>query len=757
MLRARIACCLAALAGVCDGAQRSASQFVPSFSAQLQRLGDVRARVHVRVHAHAARAPSRRARARSAIAGGARAALARAPREAVRPPARARNPGFSASTAQAPLSTLACIGPRKSGKGVLVGKLLGAPVEDEEGELECVLSEDEKLAVLNSAGFGERPGDAPAFDEAADTAVAVALSQVVVLTAFFREFLAEPADAVGRLSELRPAMELLLRMSRQPGASPPRKRSLILVLREYEPDASASAQALRERFVALLEEMWAALPAARSGGGAPALADLLDVQVAPLPSPKADSAAFTAAASELRAKLRAALSSSPAPPAAQLLFSLAAASKLASSSVGPGFVSADELAAALACARAASAAFDEFASATATLHARAASRDDPLREPPAALADECSKALGAALRAYDDATVAHAGSDVRAKRRATLRSAILADLRPVHTHALQLARIGAVIDLSKRAANLTAGEGNLHADLQAAVDDVTASFREKAAMLTMREAAGAWSCGLEEKMLQQVPAPRTLFASRARAQPVSCARSSPRAAPVTAAAASARAALTCRAAPRRAAAFWGGLCAGAAANERRDGAARAAAGALRAAGGPRADRRVAPLAAPQPVWQGPAQRPAVGNGPPLLLAEGQEPPPPRADALRPALDEPEERALCRRHRAHRRRPRAQEPGARAARVPCAPPPPHRSGAPPMPPRARPAVPSRSAARRWRLCRVRARSRAEGQVITPNALARTAVHAPWAVGLVAVRAGRVGSGVQKSNPWPFWPS
>ncbi|KAG8458627.1 hypothetical protein KFE25_008424 [Diacronema lutheri] len=443
MLRARIACCLAALAGVCDGAQRSASQFVPSFSAQLQRLGD------------------------------------------------------------APLSTLACIGPRKSGKGVLVGKLLGAPVEDEEGELECVLSEDEKLAVLNSAGFGERPGDAPAFDEAADTAVAVALSQVVVLTAFFREFLAEPADAVGRLSELRPAMELLLRMSRQPGASPPRKRSLILVLREYEPDASASAQALRERFVALLEEMWAALPAARSGGGAPALADLLDVQVAPLPSPKADSAAFTAAASELRAKLRAALSSSPAPPAAQLLFSLAAASKLASSSVGPGFVSADELAAALACARAASAAFDEFASATATLHARAASRDDPLREPPAALADECSKALGAALRAYDDATVAHAGSDVRAKRRATLRSAILADLRPVHTHALQLARIGAVIDLSKRAANLTAGEGNLHADLQAAVDDVTASFREKAAMLTMREAAGAWSCGLEEKMLQQ--------------------------------------------------------------------------------------------------------------------------------------------------------------------------------------------------------------------------------------------------------------
>lgn len=442
------------------------------------------------------------------------------------PASRALRSLLAASRAQAPLATLACLGPCNSGKGQMLGKLVGAAVEDEGGgELECAISEDEKLAVLNSAGFGERPGAAdPADDSAADTAVAVCVSQGLVLTTFFREFLSEPAEAVGRLSELRPAMELLVRMSREPGAPPPRKRALILLVREYEPESGVAPEQLRETFTRLLEAMWARLPAARGRGPALALSDVLDVQVAPLPPPGADGAALSEALSELKAKLRAAASPDKAPAAAELLASLAAASKLAGGASGAGAVSADELVAALACARAANAAFDEYVGASAQLHARAAA---PARAPLETLAEESSQALGAALGAYDEATAAHAGSDVRARRRSALQAAILNDLRPLYSYALQLSRVAAVVDLTRRSANLTSGEvANFHADLQAAVDEVSSAFREHASSLRMAEAQGAWSSGLEERMLQQVgakahtsartPADRALCAMRAR-------------------------------------------------------------------------------------------------------------------------------------------------------------------------------------------------------------------------------------------------
>mmetsp|Transcript_10586 Transcript_10586/g.24562 ORF Transcript_10586/g.24562 Transcript_10586/m.24562 type:complete len:555 (-) Transcript_10586:400-2064(-) len=441
---------LALLAGWCEGSQRGGSQFVSSFSAQLQRLGD------------------------------------------------------------AQLSTLACLGPRKSGKGSLVGKLVGTAVADDCAEgVECVISEDGKLAVLNSAGFGEQLGGEPDEEGAAhDTALAVALAETVVHTVFFREFLADPADAVGRLAELRPAMGLLLRMSREPGAAVPRKRTLILIVRDFEPEAGVGAEQVRGKFVELLEEMWASLPAPATGRGgeAPALtlADVIDVQIAPLPLPKPDAAAFTAGVDALKTKLRAAASPSSAAPASQLLSSLALATKLAESSAVPDTsdVLADELAAALACARAANLALEEYADSSSELHSKALARE--VTGPYGTLATESSEAIQAALKLYDEATAAHEGSAVCAKRRAVLLSALLADLRPLYSHALQVARIVGLNDFQRRSQNLTTGQlTNFRGDLQTALDAVVGEFRDVAAALCALEAFGLWSAGLEERMLTQ--------------------------------------------------------------------------------------------------------------------------------------------------------------------------------------------------------------------------------------------------------------
>lgn len=439
----------------CEAAQRSASsQFVSSFSAQLQRLGDAR------------------------------------------------------------LLTLACLGPRDSGKGVLLGKVLGTSVA-EEGELEAVLSADRKVAIFNTPGFGEAPSAAGAEEGTAaqDTAVAVALSDVLVVTVFFREFISSPLDALGKLAELRPAMELLLRVSREPGAVAPRKRKLILLVRDFEPDEGVSEAQLRARLVAQLEQMWAGLLAQPSGPGSaapaapPAISDILDVRLALIPLAKLDASAFSAALAAFRAAIADAVAQDSPLAATDLASALALVSKVAAqASAGQALrapaASAAELAAALACARAANAAFDEYVSATSDLHARALARDR--REPLLTLASEGSAALGAALASYDAATSAHAGLELCAKRRANLEAAILNDLRPLYSENLQLCLKMSVIEFARRSANATQADvSNFARNLQATVDDVSSGFRAKAAALCLPEAAGSWSSALEQRMLEQ--------------------------------------------------------------------------------------------------------------------------------------------------------------------------------------------------------------------------------------------------------------
>lgn len=553
----------------------------------------------------------------------------------------------------------------------MLGKLLGTAVDDEEGELECVISDDDKVAVLNSAGFGERPGSAGLAEDSSDTAVAVALSQTLVYTTFFREFLSDPVDAVGRLAELRSAMELLIRMGSEPGAPAPRKRSLILVVREYEPESGVEAEQLRQTFTGLLQDMWAKLPAGRGRAAPPALSDVIDVQIAPLPPAKGDREGFSAAVQQLQTKLRSAVRPDAAPSATELLAALAAASKLAGASLGTSAVSPAELAAALACARAANAAFDEYISASAALHGKAAQA-----RPPETLADESSAALNAALAAYDEATAAHGETEVCAKRRAALKAAIMTDLRSLYSQALLFAKQGAGIEMAKRVANITASDGsNFHADLQTAVNEIMADFKEKAAALRMEEAEAAWSYGLEERMLQQ--ASMRAAAGRGRHCAVASGRS---------AAAAGALHLTPSSVYRcflRPLLRLASLCllpsAGAAAVRGRDGPARAAEGHLRARAQPRADGRGPALAAPQPVRQGPAERPALRVGSALLLAAREELAPPRAHVHLLPLEGRQVDPVQGRRLAHRRgpHPHGQRPRLRCCRQPnlpfCLPP------------------------------------------------------------------------------------
>jgi hypothetical protein len=381
-----------------------------------------------------------------------------------------------------------------------VGKLLGSAVsESADGEVVAAIIDD-KYALLNSGGFGDGPVGAGEEAAAHDTALAVALSDALVVTAFFREFISDLSDSVGKLSELRPALDLLLRMSKEPGAETPRKRTLLLVIRDYEADEGVSEDELRARFIALLDAVWATLPAARTSAAKPGaaaasalrLSDLLEVQVAVLPLPKLDSAAFGAATDALKAKLRAAASPAAAAPASRVLGSLTALAKAAAQAQPPSTegVSAEELAAALACARAANEALDELKLASAELRAAIGTET---------FASACSDAHAGALRSYDAATKRFAEAPIVAKRRAHLVGSVLAELRPLYTEAVRRKMIAALTEFPRRAASSAAT--NLAAALQTHVDQAVEAFKEAASGQCMPEAAASWNAALEEKML----------------------------------------------------------------------------------------------------------------------------------------------------------------------------------------------------------------------------------------------------------------
>ncbi|CAM9734035.1 unnamed protein product [Chrysoparadoxa australica] len=321
--------------------------------------------------------------------------------------------------------------------------------------------EDEGVAVMEVDSSISMAGDKALSMGAKDVVVSCASSDVIVFNV-----LQQDLHRAGALSELMPALEEALALSEDALEEGPKKKELIIVVRDFDGDSSEEA-ALAGSALATLEGMWesAARPEAATGAK---LADYFTVQMEYLPHHTLASSAFSSAAAALKRRL---LASSPQ-AAAGVLERLQKMSALAGPDVSAP--SAKEMKAAAVGGKAVEQCFASYTNLVLGLSKAFPGLDEEFGEHQDDIAEDV-------MAEFKD-LCSGVGGSVVGKKRKELMSAMARDASARYAEQLALLKAAATGKFRQELANVRVGPG-LGKEMSNALEVADKYFRSTAPAL----------------------------------------------------------------------------------------------------------------------------------------------------------------------------------------------------------------------------------------------------------------------------------